>query len=306
MTVRYTICTYYPDLAKPASGYPFAVLAASPKDIALVGMNVAERNGLQQKHALASAVAEQTFQIVVQRIQTAMQRNSFDSCLDVLDRVVENNRSNIQFRSFRDVEAEEAKKAADLIFRGIREQWGAASQGDARLEVLPFHQLVLRVDEQDRAAVTSGMPAYAVFGLRYSAAELLRSAKVMYRGLRREGKLQQGFAFCGRLHEAFDNAGIAMAAPSGMVFVVYADPDGYVFDWDWVEEDSHNPGYPVDAELRFMGDPETVVPKTVLAGVENLRPLNSISRKAGLRHGATASSAISTTISRTRIGSMTT
>ena len=69
----------------------------------------------------------------------------------------------------------------------------------------PFHQLVLRLDKQDRAAVTSGMPAYAVYGLRYLAAELVRSAKVMYRGLRREGKLQQGFAFCGRLQKAFDN-----------------------------------------------------------------------------------------------------
>ena len=65
MAVRYTICTYFPDLMRPDSALPFAVLAASPKEIALVGVNVAGTQGLHEKHPLAAAVAEHTFLCVV-------------------------------------------------------------------------------------------------------------------------------------------------------------------------------------------------------------------------------------------------
>jgi hypothetical protein len=132
--------------------------------------------------------------------------------------------------------------------------------------------LVLRLDEPDRHAVIGGLPGYAVYGLRHSATKLVQSAAVMYRHLRREGRLQNGYAFCGRLPTAYDNAGKVIGAPEGMVYVVYADPDGYVFDWDWVKENPHYPGYPIDPELRFTADPEPVVPDAVLVGVEDLVP----------------------------------
>jgi hypothetical protein len=270
MEVRYTVCIYYPDLTRPESAYPFAVLAASAKDIALTGVNVADAYDLHEKHPLGNAVAEQTFRIVVRRIQTAMQQPGLHSCLDVLDHMVESNRSNIQYRSFIDVQGDDAKNVADLVFAGIRQQWGANSKGEFKQEVSRFHQMLLRLDEQDRTAVISGMPAYNVFALRYSAVELVRSATVMYRGLRREGTLRRGFALCGPLSQAFDNSGKSITAPAAKVFVVYADPEGYVFDWDWVDEDPNHPGYPVDAELRFVGDPETVLPEVVLIGVDDL------------------------------------
>jgi hypothetical protein len=226
------------------------------------------------------AVAGQTFQIVERRIQASLRHPSVGSSWDVLDRMVEGNCSNIQYRSFTDVEADDATKVADLVFSGIQQQWGAVPQAGMRKEVLRFHQVILRLDEQDLAAVTSGMPAYAVFALRHSAARLVRSATAMYRGLRREGRLRQGIAFCGRLEEAFDSTGNAVPSPSRMVFVVYADPEGYVFDWDWVEEDPSHPGYPLDAELRFPGNPETVVPPAMLLGVDDLRPAQFDSQKA--------------------------
>lgn len=132
--------------------------------------------------------------------------------------------------------------------------------------------LVLRLDEPDRAAVTGGVPAYAVYGLRHSATRLVQSATAMYRGLRREGRLQSGYAFCGRLPKAYDNEGNAFPAPREMVFVVYADSEGYLFDWDWVKEDPRHSGHPIDPELRFTGDPEPVVPEAVLPGVEGINP----------------------------------
>src|SRR5690348_11438674 len=229
MAVRYTVCTYYPDLKRTETACPFAVLASSAKDIALVGVNVADAYASLSKHPLAKSVARQTFGIVEQSIQRAMRQPGVRSCFDALDRIVERNFSNIQYRSFIEVEADEATKVADLVFSGMRQQWATDSSRDVRQEVLRFHQVLLRVDDQDLAAITSGMPGYAVFGLRCSAAELVRSPQVMYRGLRREGRMRQGFALCGRLQHAFDNAGEAMATPPGMVFIVYADPDGYVF-----------------------------------------------------------------------------
>jgi hypothetical protein len=36
-----------------------------------------------------------------------------------------------------------------------------------------------------------------------------------------------------------------------MVFCVYVDPDGFVFDWDWIKEDAGRAGYPEDYHLRF-------------------------------------------------------
>jgi hypothetical protein len=48
-----------------------------------------------------------------------------------------------------------------------------------------------------------------------------------------------------------------------MVFMTYADADGFVFDWDWVQEDPHAPGHPLDVALRF-GNPVPVTSEMVL------------------------------------------
>jgi hypothetical protein len=144
--------------------------------------------------------------------------------------------------------------------------------------------LVLRLDELDRQAVAGGVPAYTVHGLRRCATRLVQSASVMYRGLRRDGRLANGFAFCGRLPKAYDNDGKAIDPPNGMVYVVYADPDNYLFDWDWVKEDPHHPGHPLDSELRFTGDPEAVVPDAVLVDVEEIVPSHFNAQQAWPSH----------------------
>jgi hypothetical protein len=272
MTVRYTVCTYYPNLTQVDVAYPFAVLAANPKEIALVGLNLGSAAGVDRAHVLASAVAGQTFDVVSRRVQAALKRSGVESCLDVLDRLVENNRSNIQFRSFVDFDAQDAKKVAELVFSGIREQRSRSAGEEAAQELLQFHQLVLRLAPEDAAAMANGMPAYSVFGLLRSAAQLVQSATLMFRGLRREGRLQHGFAFCGRLPRAYDNEGSTIDPPTDMVFIVYADPEGYIFDWDWVKEDPTRPGHPVDADDRFPARPEAVVPKTIILGVDDLKP----------------------------------
>jgi hypothetical protein len=38
--------------------------------------------------------------------------------------------------------------------------------------------------------------------------------------------------------------------------MVFADRDGYVFDWDWVREDPDSAGHPLNMELRFQNPVE--------------------------------------------------
>jgi len=164
----------------------------------------------------------------------------------------------------------EVSEAEALFGLGEPSTWDAERARVAqRMAAKP---LVLRLDESDRRAVVGGMPGYVVHGLRLSATRLVQSAAVMYRGLRREGRLKDGYAFCGRQGQAYDNDGQPIAPPPEMVYVVYADPDGYVFDWDWVREAPSHPGHPIDPELRFTGDPEPHVPEAVIVGVEDLQP----------------------------------
>ncbi|MEK6674999.1 MAG: hypothetical protein AABZ47_05015 [Planctomycetota bacterium] len=134
---------------------------------------------------------------------------------------------------------------------------------------------ILRLDETDRKAVEGGMPPYVVYGLKHCATKLVQNATVMYPGLRRDGRLKDGRAYCGRLRHMYDNEGNRLPAPHDMVYVVYVDPENYVFDWDWVEEVPSHPGHPVDPELRFLtSDPIMPVPESALVGVEQLLPKN--------------------------------
>jgi hypothetical protein len=54
-----------------------------------------------------------------------------------------------------------------------------------------------------------------------------------------------------------------------MVFVVYADDEGRVFDWDWVRADPANPDYPIGWERRFVARAESP-PRATLRGLESL------------------------------------
>ena len=110
---------------------------------------------------------------------------------------------------------------------------------------------VLRVDEQDIVAIQHGMPAYVVYELLQCAARTIENPTVVFEGTRAVGRLASGRAYCGKPKRAFNNAGAAVAPPAGMVYCVYVDPEGFVFDWDWVREDAATLGYPVGYERRF-------------------------------------------------------
>jgi hypothetical protein len=124
----------------------------------------------------------------------------------------------------------------------------------ARREARP---LVFRVSPEDLHSLQS-LPAYVTHGLLKCARKTVLAPTAIYRGLNRGDKapqrLREGWAICGKPNRAYDNAGRPAPPAADMVYMVYADANGYVFDWDWVQEDEHVPGHPLDTALRF-GNP---------------------------------------------------
>ena len=127
----------------------------------------------------------------------------------------------------------------------------------------------LRIDEAD-ARDLPHHPPYVVHALRTAAAEVVRSPTAAFRGLRRRGLLRQGFAWSGRPGQRLDNEGMAQPAPEGMVFCVYASPDGCVFDWDWVREDRDDPSRPDGSSERFS-EALPALSGRAMAGLDSLR-----------------------------------
>jgi hypothetical protein len=99
------------------------------------------------------------------------------------------------------------------------------------------------------------------------ARKTILAPTAVYRGLNRGDqapkRLREGYAICGKPNRACDNDGKLVAVPQGMVFMVFADADHFVFDWDWVQESEQYPGHPLDADLRF-GPLHTERPEMVL------------------------------------------
>ncbi len=113
---------------------------------------------------------------------------------------------------------------------------------------------VFRVSQQDLDSLSS-QPSYVSHALLTCVRKTILAPTAIYRGLNRGDdapkRLREGYAICGKPNRACDNEGKLVTAPAGMVFMVYADSDGFAFDWDWVKEDQLAPGRPLKAADRF-------------------------------------------------------
>jgi hypothetical protein len=113
---------------------------------------------------------------------------------------------------------------------------------------------LLRIATDDAEAILGGLPRYQHESLLDCAREVVRSPAAVYAGLRHEGSLATGgFAFCGVPSRRRMNDGSFQPPPADFTFVVFADPEGYVFDWDWVPASKENPAIPRDVDDRFRG-----------------------------------------------------
>jgi hypothetical protein len=158
----------------------------------------------------------------------------------------------IQDRPGRDYEGTAVREAQVRFQLGDPATWeDEASALQTRLDAQP---IVLRLDPHDFGHLAT-QPAYITFALGECARSTVLAPTYVFQDLERgegcQDNLRGGWAFCGKPRWAVDNTGRPVKPPDGMVFVVYADRDGYVFDWDWVEESAHEPGCPVDSHARF-------------------------------------------------------
>lgn len=151
------------------------------------------------------------------------------------------------------------------------EQKAARDRLKAMNAAKPF---VLRVADEELQHLTS-QPAYVTYELLHCARRTVLAPTAVSHGLRRGAeappKVNDGWAFCGKPREMYRNDGTAAPALDRMVHVVYADADGYVFDWDWVPEDPGAPGHPLDCYLRF-DEPNALCSEARLDLPRDLRP----------------------------------
>jgi hypothetical protein len=155
-----------------------------------------------------------------------------------------------EVRLGRDYIGAEASEAEVLFNIGSPTEIETENAQSIARNALKPHQL--RVDDQDIKAIENGMPGYVIHELVKCATRVVQAPTAIFQGIRRKGRLAAGRAYCGRPKRAFDNEGKACSPPPGMVYCVYVEPEGYVFDWDWVREDPARPGFPIDYRLRFV------------------------------------------------------
>jgi hypothetical protein len=163
----------------------------------------------------------------------------------------------------------EAEARFKLGEPGERDQDDSGRQ--VRREAKP---LVFQVSPEDLYSLQS-LPAYITHGLLKCARKTVLAPTAIYRGLNRGDnapqRLRDGWAICGKPNRAYDNAGHPADPPRDMVYMVYADSERYVFDWDWVQEDPHAPGHPLDPAIRF-GNPSHEPREMVLDLPERIDP----------------------------------
>jgi hypothetical protein len=171
----------------------------------------------------------------------------------------------------KDYEGEEVSEA-EARFKLGDSEWAASNRGglEAKRNAKPF---VLQIDS-DELDHLSTQPPYITHELLHCARRTVLAPTAAFRGLRRgvdaPASLKNGWAIFGKPREARRNDGMPFPAPSDMVFGVFAEENGYVFDWDWVQEDPDKPGHPL-GPLRFDSDVE-LSQDFVLKLPKDLRP----------------------------------
>ena len=142
--------------------------------------------------------------------------------------------------------------------------------------------VVFRVDPADIENL-SFQPAYVTEALKLSARKTVLNPTCVFQGLKRglgsSPDVDDGWAICGKPRQIVGNDGKLQSAPEDIVFVVFADKNGFVFDWDWVKENPGEPGVPIDDQMRF-GNPKTMTSELVLELPSDIKPAHFDSSRA--------------------------
>jgi hypothetical protein len=138
---------------------------------------------------------------------------------------------------------------------------------------------LLRIAPQDASAVVGGAPRHQFHELLDCAREVVRAPTKVWTGLREPEQRLWGRAYCGQPSRRWLNSGKSAAPADGFVYLVYADSDGMVFDWDWVKADPADPQLPDSHAKRFGSCVETPDPAELLVG--NIKGQAPAAFKAG-------------------------
>ena len=134
--------------------------------------------------------------------------------------------------------------------RGNREHSRGRTDGPGRSCCAPARR---------KSAPSGGSTPLCHLGVSQCARRTVLAPTWVFKGLKRgEGglsKVNNGWAFCGKPRKAYRNDGTPFPAPEGMVHMVYADEEGYVFDWDWVRENPMSRLSPGLATAIRLADP---------------------------------------------------
>jgi len=121
----YTVCSYLPDLKRPDQAYDFAVIAAGPEDVAVVGVDLASY-GLKEENPFAQTVIDTSFDLIVRRVQEAIESlKGGQTVPEVLERVATGSVSNIVFRPFKSEDSDDptAMIAARVFWETVGDKW---------------------------------------------------------------------------------------------------------------------------------------------------------------------------------------
>jgi hypothetical protein len=238
----------------PSAGPPLPELSALAHQLREV-----VAHGYQISFTATEAVLQGAGQTIPFRKESADEVRSF---LAAVNGVVHSTVGGKDYRG-------RVASAAEITFLlGNRESWSA---DELRLQrMMAESPSVLHLADEERRAVQGGTPAYCVHALVKCATRVVQAPSAVFRGLRREGPLKEGHAYCGKPKRLYGNDAQPLnQSLDGFVFVVYADAQGYVFDWDWVQADPSDPSVPSGASERFTSRVE--VPTAVLVGVDDLQ-----------------------------------
>lgn len=108
---------------------------------------------------------------------------------------------------------------------------GLSRLRSSRSTFLHSRPLIVKVNSEDLAAVTNGMPYYVLYGLTDCVEEVVKKPTVVFPGAP-SGSLKGGLVFCGKPAHFFDNDHRQLDAPSDMVYMAYVNRSLSLFDWD--------------------------------------------------------------------------
>jgi hypothetical protein len=97
-TYNYRICRFLTSLLAPDEYHDFAVVLASEREIALVGVDLTAY-GLTDAHPLGGQIVERTFDTVWHRIKVLRGATNPHSGHDILERLASGSPSNLCFTS---------------------------------------------------------------------------------------------------------------------------------------------------------------------------------------------------------------